>query len=215
MTAKDSADGVLGDLTAAGATAAWKIANVVLGKCGLTQAGVDLQGFGILEDGAKLLYASNSGPVSNGGLANAGVVTTQSFDVPKEKADRVKQSDRQTNHLTNNAPRLPIERYQKLQSLALPESSSPCQSPTTCSTAVAATWVSAPDATSTSLTTSSHSTTPLSSDLASLIYSTFILDYFKSHSTLELNLHKNHFCKFLYPELISFLDNAFSAQPHL
>ena len=31
VTAKDSADGVLGDLSAAGATAAWKIANVVLG----------------------------------------------------------------------------------------------------------------------------------------------------------------------------------------
>ena len=55
MTAKDSADGLLGDLTAAGATAAWKIANVVLGGCGLTHAEADLQGFGNLGDGAKPL----------------------------------------------------------------------------------------------------------------------------------------------------------------
>ena len=46
-----------------------------------------------------------------------------------------------------NAPRLPNGRYQKLQSPALPVSSSACLSPTTCSTAVAATWKSAPDAT--------------------------------------------------------------------
>ena len=57
MTAKDSADGVLGDLTAAVATAAWKIANVVLGGCGLTHAGADLQGFGNLGDGVGPLYA--------------------------------------------------------------------------------------------------------------------------------------------------------------
>ena len=101
MTAKDSADGVLGDLTAAGATAAWKIANVVLGGCRLTHAGADLQGFGNLGDGAKPLYASNFGPVFNGRLANAGVATTQSCDLPKENADQVKEGDRQTNHRTN------------------------------------------------------------------------------------------------------------------
>ena len=114
-----------------------------------------------------------------------------------------------------NAPRLPNGRYQKLQLPALPVSSSACPSPTMCSTAVAATWTSAPDATLTSLTTSSPSTTPSSSDLASLIYSTFILDQLKSNSTLELNLNKNvFFCKFFYPQLISFLDNALSAKPH-
>ena len=75
MTAKDSADGVLGDLTAAGATAAWKIANVVLGGCELTHAGADLQKFKNLGDGDGLMYASNSGPVSNGLPANAEVVT--------------------------------------------------------------------------------------------------------------------------------------------
>ena len=92
---------MLGDLTAAGATAASKIANVVLGGCGLTQAGADLQGFGNLGDGAGPLYTANSGPVSNGRLANAGVATTQSCDLPKENADQVKEGDRQTDHRTN------------------------------------------------------------------------------------------------------------------
>ena len=100
MTAKDSADGILGDLTAAGVTATWKFANVVLGGCGLTHAGADLQGFGNLRDGAGPLYALNSGPVSNGRLANAGVATTQSCGLPKENADQIKegcQTDPRTN----------------------------------------------------------------------------------------------------------------------
>ena len=42
---EDSADKVLGDFTAAGGTAAWKIANVVSGKCRLTIARADLQKF--------------------------------------------------------------------------------------------------------------------------------------------------------------------------
>ena len=50
MTVKDSAERVLGDIAAAGATAAWNIANVVLDGCGLTHAGADLQGFGNLGD---------------------------------------------------------------------------------------------------------------------------------------------------------------------
>ena len=61
---------------------------------------------------------------------------------------------------------------------------------------------------------SSSSTTPSSSDLVSLIYSTFILDHLKSNTNFELILHKNLFRKFYYPLLISFLDNALSAQPH-
>ena len=106
MTAKDSADGVLGDLTAAGATAAWKIANAVLGGCGLTHAEADLQTFGNLGDGAKPLYASNSGPVSNGRLANALVAITQSCDLPKENANQVNEGDRQTDHWTNKRARV-------------------------------------------------------------------------------------------------------------
>ena len=100
MTAKDSADGVLGDLTAASSTAAWKIAKVVLGGCGLTYARADLHGFGNLGDGAGPLYASNSGTVSNGRLANAGVATTQSCGLPKENADQIKEG-RQTDPRTN------------------------------------------------------------------------------------------------------------------
>ena len=52
MTAKDSADGVLGDIAAAGATAAWNIANFVLDGCRLSHAEADLQGFWNLGDGA-------------------------------------------------------------------------------------------------------------------------------------------------------------------
>ena len=100
MTAKDSADGVLGDLTATGATASWKIANVVWGGCGITHAEADLQGFGNLGDGDGPLYASNSGPVSNGRFANAGVATTQSCGLPKENADQIKEG-RQTDYRTN------------------------------------------------------------------------------------------------------------------
>ena len=114
-----------------------------------------------------------------------------------------------------NAPRLPNERYQKLQPPALTERRhSVCPSPTTSSMAVAATWTSAFGATSTSLTMSSPSTTPLSSDLTTLIYSTFMFDHLKSNSNLELNLYKNLVRTFFYPQLISFLDNALSAQPH-
>ena len=101
MTAKDSADGVLGDLTAAGVTAAWKIANVVLGGCGLNHAGADLQGFRNLGEGAKPLYASNSDPISNKRFANAGVATTQSCCLLKENADQIKEDDRQTDPRTN------------------------------------------------------------------------------------------------------------------
>ena len=60
---------------------------------------------------------------------------------------------------------------------------------------------------------SSTSTTPTSSDLASLIYFSIIIDYLKSNSNIELNLRKSIFCKFNYPQLILFLDTALSAQP--
>ena len=113
-----------------------------------------------------------------------------------------------------NAPSLPNGRYQKLQPPAQPESSSACPSPTTCTTVVAATWTSSSDATSTSPIMNSSRTTSSFSDLVSLIYFTFIFDHLKSNSNLELNLHKNCVCKFLYPQLILFLDNALSAQPH-
>ena len=114
-----------------------------------------------------------------------------------------------------NAPRLSNGRYQNLQPPALPEkSSSACPSLTLCSTNAATTWTRAPNATSMYLMMSSSSTTPFSSDLASLIYSTLILNHLKSNTNFELNLHKNLFRKFYYPQLILFLDNALSAKPH-
>ena len=61
---------------------------------------------------------------------------------------------------------------------------------------------------------STISTTPSSSDLASLVYLTYILDYLNSNTNLKLNLHKNFFRKFHYLKLILFLDNAFATQPH-
>ena len=101
MTTRDFEDGVLGDIAAAGATAAWNIANFVLDGCGLTHAGADLQGFGNFGDGSGTLYASNSGPVSNGRPTNAGVASTQSRRLPKEYADQVEEGDRQTDPRTN------------------------------------------------------------------------------------------------------------------
>ena len=92
---------MLGDIAAAGATAAWNIANVVLDGCGLTHAGADLQAFGNLGDRAGPLYASSSGPVSNGRFANAGVATTQSRRLPKEDADQINKEGRNTDSRTN------------------------------------------------------------------------------------------------------------------
>ena len=101
MTAKNSSDGVLGDIAAASATAPWNIANVVLDGCGLTHAEADLQGIENLGDRAGPLYASSSGPVSNKRFANAGVVTTQSRRLPKEDADQINKEGRNTNSRTN------------------------------------------------------------------------------------------------------------------
>ena len=179
-------------------------------------AGANLQGFGNFGDGAGPLYSSSSGPVSSRRLANAEVATTQSRRLPKEDADQINIESDQTDSRTNKRKRLPNKRYQKLQPVALTvRSQSEHLSLTTSMTAVAETWTNAPEATSTTPTMSCISTTPLFSNLATLIYSTFILDHLKSNSYLELNLHKKFFCKFFYPQLISFLDNGLSAQPHL
>ena len=215
MTANDSADGVFGDIAAASATSAWNIVNFVMDKCGLTHAGANLQRSGNLGGGTGPLYASSFDPVSSRRRANARVATTQRRRLPKEDADQINKEGCQRILGRINAPWLPNKRYQKLQPPALMERrQSECPSPTTSSTPVAATWTSAPNATSTNLTMSCISTIPSSSDLATLIYATFILDHLKSNSNLELNLHKNLFRKFFYPQLISFLDNALSAQPH-
>ena len=89
MTAKDSPDGVFDDIAAAGATAAWKIANYVMDGCRLTHAGANLQGFGNLEDEAGPLYALSSGPVLSNRPPNAGVATTQSRRLPNKDAEQI------------------------------------------------------------------------------------------------------------------------------
>ena len=53
MTGKNFANGLLWDITAVNATAALKIANVVVGKCGNNHSVIVLQGFGNLGNGAK------------------------------------------------------------------------------------------------------------------------------------------------------------------
>ena len=113
-----------------------------------------------------------------------------------------------------NAPRLPNGRYQKLQPLAsLEQSQRETTSPTTSSMAAYTSWTSAHDATFTSPMMSSTSTNFTASDLASLIYSSIILDYLKSNSNIELNLRKSIFRKLYYPQLISFVDTTLFAKP--
>ena len=147
-----------------------------------THAGANLQGCGNLGDGAGPMYASSSGPVSSRHPPNARFATTQSRRMPK--ITRIKLTKTAVNPIIGriNAPRLPNKGYQKLQPPALTDKrESDCPSPTTSSTAVAATWTSAPNATSTTPTISCISTTFSSSDLATLIYATFILDHWKSN----------------------------------
>ena len=98
------------------------------------------------------------------------------------------------------ALQLPNKRYQQLQPPASPErqqSSSP--SSITSSTSVTATLTSVPNVISTSLTMRNKSTTVSTSDLASLIYSLFILDHLTFNKNIKLNFRKNIFCTFYYP----------------
>ena len=92
---------MLGDIAAAGATAAWNIVNFFLDGCRLTHVGADLQGFLNLGDGAGPLYSSNSGPDFNGRPANAEVAFTKIRRLFNENADQVKAGDRQTDPRTN------------------------------------------------------------------------------------------------------------------
>ena len=113
MTAKDSADKLLGDIAAAGGTAATNIANFLLDGCGLTRAGADMQRFGNFGDGAGPLYDSNSGPVSSGGAAYAGGASKQSR-LPKEDGIKLQKKKAVNPPFLGriNAPRLPNGRYQ-------------------------------------------------------------------------------------------------------
>ena len=110
---------------------------------------------------------------------------------------------------------LPNGQYQILQPLASLElRQSESTSMTSSLMADDVTWTSAPDAIFTSPIMSSTSTIPPPSDLASLIYFSFILDDLKYNLNIELNFRKSIFRKLYYPQIILFLDTALLAQPH-
>ena len=92
---------MLGNIAAAGANAAWNIANSVLDGWELTHAGENLQGVGNVGDRAGPLHASTTGSGSSRRFANAGVATTQSLSMPKEDADEINNEGRQTDPRTN------------------------------------------------------------------------------------------------------------------
>ena len=106
VTKKDSGDGVLKDITAAGATAAKKIANYVLDGCKLTHAGANLQQFNNLKNKVGFMYVSNSSPVFNGRCVNAKVATTQSRRLSKIHANQINNISRQTDFETNKGAKI-------------------------------------------------------------------------------------------------------------
>ena len=114
---------MLGDIAAAGANAAWNIANCVLDGCGLTHARANLQGVGNVVDGVGLLYLSTTGPGSSGRFANAGVETTQSRRMPKEYADQINDNGRQTDSRTNKRFKVAESAVSKAASARLVETS--------------------------------------------------------------------------------------------
>ena len=168
---------MLKNIAAAGASAAWNIANFVLDGCKLTYVKANLEKVGNVGDGVGPMYASTTGPCSSGRLSSGGVATTQSRCLFNKDADQINDDCRQTDLLTINVPRLSNGKYQKLRPhVSSEKSKSAVASPTTFLMVIAATVTSAPDATSTSPMMSSTSITFSSFILASLIYSTYILD---------------------------------------
>ena len=88
-------------IAAAGANAAWNIANFVLDGCVLTNAEANLQAVGNVGDGAGPMYALTTGPGSSVRFANAGVASTQSRRMAKEDTDQINDEGRQTDSRTN------------------------------------------------------------------------------------------------------------------
>ena len=84
---------------------------------------------------------------------------------------------------------------------------------------VGATWTSAAPLETLQTQKTSNFTNPSSSDIASMIYSTFIEQHLKSdssnQSSLEIQLRKNIFLKFYHPHLISFIDSALAGEQAL
>ena len=154
----------------------------------------------MLETELDLCMPPTTGPGSSGRFANAGVATTPSRRMPKEDADQINDDSLQTDPRTNKRFKVAKWAVSKAASASLVgKSQSAVANPTTSSMVIAVTLTRAHDATTSSSIMSSTSITASSSDLASLIYSTYILDQLKSNSNFELNLHKHFFRKFYYP----------------
>ena len=213
--AKDSADGVLGDIAAAGANAAWNIANLCWTDADSLTLEQICKELDMSETELDICMPLPPAQVQADVLRTPESRLRKAASCPKKT--RIKSTTKVVQPILGriNAPRLPNGRYQKLRPQASSKKSqSAVASPMTSSMLIAATLTNAHDASSKSPIMSSTSTTFSLSDLALLIYSTYILDQLKSNSNLELNLHKNFFRKFYYPILISFLANALSSQPH-
>ena len=189
MTAKDSADGVLGDIVAAGATAAHNIANFLWTDADSLELEQICKDLGISEAETDPFMSSSAPPSQfqlNFSSSPKACLTEAAAACPKKT--RIKSKQKAVNPILGrkNAPRLPNGQFQKLlQHSGSAKSTSACTSPTTSSTAVATTWTSAPDEILTKPIMSSTSTTPSSSDLTSLIYSSFILDHLNFTQTLN------------------------------
>ena len=97
MTAKDSADGLLENIAAAGATTVHSFANFLLDGCGLTRAGADLQQIGNLGNGDGLIHIvkRNSNPVSTKPFKLFESVFNESRRrrLPKENANQINKEE--------------------------------------------------------------------------------------------------------------------------
>ena len=117
-----------------------------------------------------------------------------------------------------NAPRRSNGQFEKVNDIISEIAPKSCASHSTSSTTVAATWTSEP-IDPLAISETSGIARPSSTDIASLVYSTYILQHLnsdsKSQSSLELQLRKNIFLKYYYTQLISFVDSALAAQHSL
>ena len=114
-----------------------------------------------------------------------------------------------------NAPRRSHGQFQKMNDPIAENSANACASQMS---SVGATWKSSPLETLQTPKTSNF-TNPFSSNIALMIYSTFIEQHLnsdsKNQSSLELQLRKNIFLKFYQPHLISFIDSALAREQTL
>ena len=117
-----------------------------------------------------------------------------------------------------NAPRRSNGQFEKVNDIFSEIKPSASASHSTSSTTVLATLTSA-TIEPLAISETSAITRPSSTDIASMIYSTYILQHLnsesKSQSPLEIQLRKNIFLKYYHPQLISFIDSALARQHSL